>query len=34
MLRGLGREYVEGRAVVVDVLDKPGGLADILAGVR
>jgi hypothetical protein len=29
VLRGLGREYVEGRAVVVDVLDKPGGLADV-----
>jgi hypothetical protein len=29
VLRGLGHDYVEGATVVVDVLDQPGGLADV-----
>jgi hypothetical protein len=29
VLRGLGHEYIEGTTLVVDVLDKPGGLADV-----
>lgn len=29
VLRGLGHEFVEGATVVVDVLDQPGGLADV-----
>jgi hypothetical protein len=29
VLRGLGHDFVEGVTVVVDVVDRPGGLADI-----
>ena len=29
VLRGLGHDFVEGATIVVDVLDRPGGLADI-----
>ena len=29
VLRGLGHEYLEGATVVVDVVDRPGGLADV-----
>ena len=29
VLRGLGHEFIEGATVVVDVMDRPGGLADI-----
>ena len=29
VLRGLGHEFLEGEMVVVDVLDQPGGLADV-----
>ena len=29
VLRGLGHDFVEGATVVVDVLDQPGGLADV-----
>jgi len=29
VLRGLGYEYLEGATVVVDVEDRPGGLADV-----
>lgn len=29
VLRGLGHEFVEGATVVVDVLDQPGGLAQV-----
>jgi hypothetical protein len=29
VLRGLGHDFVEGATVVVDVLDRPGGLADV-----
>ena len=29
MLRGLGHEFLEGATVVVDVMDRPGGLADV-----
>ena len=29
VLRGLGYEYMEGATVVVDVMDRPGGLADV-----
>jgi hypothetical protein len=29
VLRGLGHEYIEGATVVVDVMDRPGGLADV-----
>lgn len=29
VLRGLGHDFVEGATVVVDVLDKPGGLAEV-----
>jgi hypothetical protein len=29
VLRGLGHEFIEGTTVVVDVLDRPGGLADV-----
>ncbi|HEY7599920.1 MAG TPA: ACT domain-containing protein, partial [Candidatus Limnocylindrales bacterium] len=29
VLRGLGHAFMEGAVVVVDVLDKPGGLADV-----
>ena len=30
VLRGLGHDYLEGTTIVVDVLDKPGGLADVI----
>lgn len=29
VLRGLGHDFIEGAAVMVDVPDRPGGLADI-----
>ena len=29
VLHGLGHEFVEGQTIVIDVLDQPGGLADI-----
>ena len=29
VLRGLGHDFLEGETVVVDVLDRPGGLADV-----
>ena len=29
VLRGLGHEYIEGATVVVDVMDHPGGLAEV-----
>ena len=29
VLRGLGHDFIEGVTVVVDVMDRPGGLADI-----
>ena len=29
VLRGLGHEFLEGETVVVDVMDRPGGLADV-----
>jgi hypothetical protein len=29
VLRGLGHEYIEGDPVLVDVEDRPGGLADV-----
>jgi hypothetical protein len=29
VLHGLGHDYLEGETVVVDVLDQPGGLADV-----
>jgi hypothetical protein len=29
VLRGLGHDYIEGTTIVVDVLDRPGGLADV-----
>jgi hypothetical protein len=29
VLRGLGHDFVEGATVVVDVVDQPGGLADV-----
>jgi hypothetical protein len=29
VLRGLGHDYIEGATLVVDVLDRPGGLADV-----
>ena len=29
VLHGLGHDYIEGATVVVDVLDQPGGLADV-----
>ena len=29
VLRGLGHDFIEGGTVVVDVLDQPGGLADV-----
>lgn len=29
VLRGLGHDFIEGETVVVDVLDHPGGLADV-----
>lgn len=30
VLRGLGHDYIEGNPVLVDVEDRPGGLADVL----
>ncbi|OGO54521.1 MAG: hypothetical protein A2Z32_09760 [Chloroflexi bacterium RBG_16_69_14] len=30
VLRGLGHDYIEGDPVLVDVEDRPGGLADVL----
>jgi hypothetical protein len=29
VLKGLGHEFIEGQTIVVDVMDRPGGLADI-----
>jgi hypothetical protein len=29
VLRGLGHDYLEGSMIVVDVMDQPGGLADV-----
>jgi len=29
VLRGLGHDFLEGATVVVDVIDQPGGLADV-----
>jgi hypothetical protein len=29
VLRGLGHEFIEGATVIVDVMDRPGGLADV-----
>lgn len=29
VLHGLGHDYIEGETVVVDVLDQPGGFADV-----
>jgi hypothetical protein len=29
VLRGLGHEFIEGATIVVDVMDRPGGLADV-----
>jgi len=29
VLRGLGHDFIEGATVLVDVLDRPGGLADV-----
>ena len=29
VLRGLGHDYLEGTMIVVDVMDQPGGLADV-----
>ncbi|HYM84925.1 MAG TPA: ACT domain-containing protein [Candidatus Dormibacteraeota bacterium] len=29
VLHGLGHEYIEGSTVVVDVMDEPGGLAEV-----
>jgi hypothetical protein len=29
VLRGLGHDFLEGATIVVDVLDQPGGLADV-----
>jgi hypothetical protein len=29
VLRGLGHEFIEGNAILVDVEDRPGGLADV-----
>lgn len=29
VLRGLGHDFLEGATVVVDVMDQPGGLADV-----
>jgi hypothetical protein len=30
VLRGLGHEYLEGHPLLVDVEDRPGGMADVL----
>lgn len=29
VLRGLGHSFIEGETIVVDVLDRPGGFADV-----
>lgn len=29
VLHGLGNEFIEGATIVVDVMDRPGGLADV-----
>jgi hypothetical protein len=29
VLKGLGHEFIEGDTIVVDVIDRPGGLADV-----
>jgi hypothetical protein len=29
VLRGLGHDFIEGTTVVVDVMDRPGGLAEV-----
>lgn len=29
VLHGLGHDYLEGETVVIDVIDQPGGLADV-----
>ena len=29
VLNGLGHEFIEGETIVVDVIDKPGGLAEV-----
>lgn len=29
VLHGLGHEFIEGTTIVVDVMDQPGGLADV-----
>lgn len=29
VLRGLGHDFIEGATVVVDVMDRPGGLAEV-----
>ncbi len=29
VLHGLGHEFIEGETIVVDVMDRPGGLADV-----
>ena len=29
VLRGLGHDFIEGTTLVVDVMDRPGGLADV-----
>ena len=29
VLRGLGHQFIEGTTIVVDVLDRPGGLAEV-----
>lgn len=29
VLHGLGHDFLEGETIVVDVMDKPGGLADV-----
>jgi hypothetical protein len=29
VLNGLGHDFIEGKTVVVDVMDSPGGLADV-----
>lgn len=30
VLQGLGHDFIEGRAIVVEVEDRPGGLADVV----
>jgi hypothetical protein len=29
VLKGLGHQFIEGNTIVVDVMDQPGGLADV-----